>query len=133
MLEVGACQIRGAAAHAVEVPAGEVNPYRSNQNRRHVRPSGPTAQYWRSSRCRRGTSCGRGGWRRASCRGSAYHEADKDILLRIAADDHPPISPTANGRLPHRAVVVVVALVGWLYPRIGLSRQARFGDTANLR
>src|ERR1041385_8955684 len=80
----------------------------------------------RSKCCRwRRRSCGRGGWRRASCRGSAYHEADKDILLRVAADNPPPIGPTANGRLPHRAVVVVVALVGWLYPRIGLSRQAR--------
>ena len=77
---------------------------------------------------RRGSGRRRSCWRWASCwcRGrralDQRHEVDEDILLRVAADDSPPVSPAADGRRPEGAVVVVVALVSRLHRRIGLGR-----------
>ena len=60
---------------------------------------------WRRARC------GRSRGRRTCSRCRALHEVNEHILLRVAADDIPPVGPAADGRHPEGAAVVVVALV----------------------
>ena len=51
------------------------------------------------------------------------HAIDEDILLRLAANYHPPVGPAADGRVVVGAVVVVVTLVIRLHRSVGLARQ----------